>query len=189
MKREFTSAELETYIDEELPADEMAAIESEVRTNAELRAAIAEILERQNAGIALDRLDLAAPSTSCLTRGQLGSYLLGALSADEFAEIVAFHVRDGGAAAAAGGEAVEDLQRLEAERRRARGCQQQGRRRGRSGRAGPSPTLLRIERGVPLRQRRRPDRRQRTAGTRASDPPLIAERRKPPGSRTSSGAA
>ena len=47
MTREFTPAELEMYIDEELPADEMAAIESQVRGDPQLRLRIAEILERQ----------------------------------------------------------------------------------------------------------------------------------------------
>lgn len=116
MKREFTSAELETYIDEELPADEMAAIESEVRTNGELRLRIAELLERQNQGSHSIASIWRRHRLSCLTRGQLGSYLLGALSADE-SRYVEFHVRTVGCALCAAN--LEDLQRQQADRQRA----------------------------------------------------------------------
>ncbi len=116
MAREFTSAELETYIDEELPAEEMAAIESEVRAKPELQARIAEILERQNQGAHSIAAIWRRHRLSCLSRGQLGSYLLGTLSAEE-AGYVDFHVRTVGCAFC--GANLEDLQRQQVERERA----------------------------------------------------------------------
>lgn len=116
MNREFTSAELETYIDEELPADEMAAVESEVRVNPDLRQRIAEILERQSQGAHTIASIWRRHRLSCLTRWQLGSYLLGTLSADQ-AHYVEFHLRTVGCALCTAN--LEDLRRQQAERQRA----------------------------------------------------------------------
>ncbi len=115
MTREFTPAELEMYIDEELPADEMAAIESQVRGDPQLRLRIAEILERQNLGSHSIASIWRRHRLSCLARGQLGSYLLGTLSTDE-ARYVEFNVRTVGCTLSAAN--LEDLQRQQAERQR-----------------------------------------------------------------------
>jgi anti-sigma factor RsiW len=116
MAREFTPAELETYIDEELPAEEMAAIESEVRVNPGLRERIAELLERLNQGSHSIASIWRRHRLSCLSRGQLGNYLLGTLPVEE-SGYIEFHVRTVGCALCAAN--LADLQRLQADGQRA----------------------------------------------------------------------
>lgn len=87
-----TDAELLAYLDEMLPAERAAIIERELRSSA---------AERQRAALLVRRRDQGGHSVgeiwrrqrlSCLTRGQLGSYLLGTLNA-ELTDYIEFHLR------------------------------------------------------------------------------------------------
>jgi len=83
--------ELEAYLDEALPSDEMARIEHALRRHPECVEQLAAINARRDAGIHTLGEIWRRHRLSCPTRGQLGSYLLGALP-DELADHVAFHV-------------------------------------------------------------------------------------------------
>ncbi|MBN2215908.1 MAG: hypothetical protein JW719_00895 [Pirellulales bacterium] len=83
--------ELEAYLDEALPPDEMARIEHALRRHPECVEQLAAINARRDAGIHTLGEIWRRHRLSCPTRGELGSYLLGALP-DEMADYVAFHV-------------------------------------------------------------------------------------------------
>jgi len=84
-------ADLEAYLDESLPAEEMARVEKALREDPSLARQLAEIHARRDAGVhSLGEIWRRA-RLSCATREQLGSYLLGAL-AQETAAYVRFHL-------------------------------------------------------------------------------------------------
>jgi len=83
--------ELEAYLDEALPPDEMARIEHALRRHPEYVDQLSTINTRRDAGIHTLGEIWRRHRLSCPTRGQLGSYLLGALP-EELADHVAFHV-------------------------------------------------------------------------------------------------
>lgn len=91
----FHDSDLEAYLDEALPAEDMAAIEEALRREAPLREQLTRVCGRRDAGLhslgAIWRLE----RLSCPTRDQLGAYLLGALT-DEMAGYVRFHVEEVG---------------------------------------------------------------------------------------------
>lgn len=107
MPRSISATQWEAYLDEALPPEEMAAVEEAVRGQPELAHRLAEINSRRDAGIySLGGIWRQARLT-CPTRGQLGSYLLGALS-DEFAGYIRFHIETVGCRYCAAN--LEDLQ-------------------------------------------------------------------------------
>lgn len=83
-------ADLDAYLDEALPPEEMARIEQALRDNAELRQRLAEVSARRDTGVHSLGAIWRRHRLSCLTREQLGSYLLGTLS-PEMARYVEFH--------------------------------------------------------------------------------------------------
>jgi hypothetical protein len=83
--------ELEAYLDEALPPDEMARVEHSLRRHPEWVEQLAAINARRDAGIHTLGEIWRRHRLSCPSRDQLGSYLLGALP-DELADHVAFHV-------------------------------------------------------------------------------------------------
>src|SRR5258708_5326983 len=79
MSDKFTDAELLAVLDEGLPVDRMAAIESALRRSAELRARTGALrLARDASGHSVGEI-WRRGRLSCPTRHQLGSFLLDAL--------------------------------------------------------------------------------------------------------------
>lgn len=87
----FTQAELEAYLDEALAPPEMAAMEAELRSRPDLLQQLATINARRDAGVHSLGEIWRRNRLSCLTREQLGSYLLGALDQEQ-ADYVKFHL-------------------------------------------------------------------------------------------------
>jgi len=91
MPSAFRPADLEAYLDEALPAEEIAAIEKALRKDPALLKQLTSVHARRNAGMHSLGGIWRRRRLSCPTREQLGSYLLKALP-DDAAEYVAFHV-------------------------------------------------------------------------------------------------
>lgn len=91
MSRTLAQAELESYLDEALPPEEMAAVEKRLRKDRHLRAQLAAIHARRDAGVHSLGEIWRRHRVSCPTRSQLGSYLLGALP-EGLAEHIAAHL-------------------------------------------------------------------------------------------------
>jgi len=91
MPRRVTQSELEAYLEEALPPQEMAAIELELRGQPELLKRLATINGRRDAGVHSVGEIWRRNRLSCASRQQLGSYLLGALD-EEQAAYIQFHI-------------------------------------------------------------------------------------------------
>ena len=91
MSKPLRQSELEAYLDEALPSEEMARIEHVLRRDPEYVEQLAAINARRNAGMHTLGEIWRRHRLGCPSREQLGSYLLGALP-DEEAAHVAFHV-------------------------------------------------------------------------------------------------
>jgi len=89
--RRLTDAELEAYLEETLAAEEMAAIEAEIRQRPELLRRLSMILGRRDAGLHSVGEIWRRHRLSCPDRQQLGSYLLGVLDNDQ-ANYIRFHL-------------------------------------------------------------------------------------------------
>lgn len=85
------SHELEAYLDEALPVEQMARIESLVRDEPELAARLAQIVSRRDTGLHSLGEIWRRHRLSCPPRGELGSYVLGVLEEGP-AEYIRFHV-------------------------------------------------------------------------------------------------
>jgi hypothetical protein len=91
MADNFTEADLEAYLDEALSAEEMARVETAVRGSPELIRRLAAVNARRDAGSHSLGEIWRRHRLTCPSRGQLGSYLLGALAEGE-AKYVQFHL-------------------------------------------------------------------------------------------------
>jgi len=91
MASEFTSSELEAYLDESLPIERMTAIEEALRKDSGLREQLAATNGRRDAGVHSIGEIWRRHRLSCPSREQLGSFLLGVLPTDA-ADYVKFHV-------------------------------------------------------------------------------------------------
>ena len=91
MTKTFSPTELEAYLDEALPAEQMARIEQTLRSDPSVAAQLAAINGRRDAGVHSLGEIWRRRRISCPTREQLGSFLLGALPA-EVSDYVAIHV-------------------------------------------------------------------------------------------------
>lgn len=91
MTRKFSKAQLEAYLDEALPVDEMAAIEQQLRDDVELGKAITAVNSRRDAGVHTLGEIWRNQRISCPGRDRLGSYLLGAIG-DEERAFIEFHL-------------------------------------------------------------------------------------------------
>lgn len=87
----FPTSDLEAYLDEALPPEEMARIEKAVREDQELGHRLAAIHSRRGAGVHTLGEIWRARRLSCPTREQLGSWLLGAMDEDH-ADYIGFHL-------------------------------------------------------------------------------------------------
>jgi hypothetical protein len=84
-------SDLELYLDEALPAEEMARIEQALRTDRLLAERLAAINARRDSGVHSLGEIWRRHRLSCPTRQQLGSHLLGAISA-EWQNYIVFHL-------------------------------------------------------------------------------------------------
>ena len=91
----FHQSDLEAYLDEALPPEEMAAIEKAARDDRGLAGRLASIHARRSAGVHSLGEIWRQHRLSCPTREQLGSFLLGALP-EAAAGFVRFHVETSG---------------------------------------------------------------------------------------------
>lgn len=88
---DYCSSELEAYLDEALPVEEMTAIEEALRNDPELGRRLAAINRRRDAGIHSLGEIWRRIRLTCPTREQLGSYLLEILDDGE-ADYITFHL-------------------------------------------------------------------------------------------------
>ena len=87
----FTTAELEAYLDEALPVEQMTAIERALRSQPELAKRLSQINGRRDAGVHSLGEVWRRQRLTCATRRQLGSHLLGVLP-DEESDYIRFHI-------------------------------------------------------------------------------------------------
>jgi hypothetical protein len=87
-----TQSDLQAYLDEALPPDEMAAVEAELRSRPDLLRQLALINGRRDAGVHSVGEIWRRLRLSCPPRQHLGSHLLGALDEGQ-AAYIDFHVR------------------------------------------------------------------------------------------------
>jgi hypothetical protein len=92
MTTPLTQSDLEAYLDEELPPEEMARVEKMLRRRPELAERLVEINSRRDAGVHSLGEIWRRHRASCPTREQLGSFLLGAVD-DGVADYVRFHIQ------------------------------------------------------------------------------------------------
>jgi anti-sigma factor RsiW len=112
MPRDFRQADLEAYLDEALPSEEMARIEKALRDDPKLLEEVVAINSQRDAGVHSLGEIWRRHRLSCLSREQLGGFLLGTLS-KECADYVAFHLNVAGCRYCQANMA--DLERLQAE--------------------------------------------------------------------------
>lgn len=93
MSTDFTLAELEAYLNEELPTDEMAKVEQAMRDDSDLVERLVEINQRRDVGVHTLGEVWRRHRLSCPTREQLGSYLLEATGAEE-SNYILFHLTE-----------------------------------------------------------------------------------------------
>jgi hypothetical protein len=86
-----TDPELDRFLDEALPAEQMAAIETALRDDSALQARLAAAVGRRDAGVHSLGAVWRRHRLSCPTREQLGSHLLGVLD-DGAEDYVQFHL-------------------------------------------------------------------------------------------------
>jgi len=91
MPKPLRQSDLEAYLDEALPPEEMARIERALRKDPALRRQLAAINARRDAGVHSLGEIWRRHRLSCPPREQLGSFLLDALP-DELADYITFHL-------------------------------------------------------------------------------------------------
>ena len=91
MTAPFRQPDLEAYLDEALPVEEMARIEKALRDDPALARQLAAILARRDSGVISLGEVWRRHRLSCPPRQELGSFLLGVLP-DDAAQYVTFHV-------------------------------------------------------------------------------------------------
>ena len=95
MQREFTTAELEAYLDEELAPEVLAEIEHMLQSSPDAVQQLVAINSRREAGVHSIGGVWRKFRISCPSREQLGSYLLGAMT-KEVKDYIDFHLKDVG---------------------------------------------------------------------------------------------
>jgi len=95
MTQKFNHSDLEAYLDEALPRDDMVKVEAELREDPALLQELAAINGRRDAGLHTMGEIWRRHRISCPTREQLGSYLLKAVK-EEVADYIEFHLEQVG---------------------------------------------------------------------------------------------
>jgi hypothetical protein len=88
----FTTADLEAYLDEALPPEEMAQVEAALRCDQRLLKSLAGINARRDSGVHSLGEIWRRNRLTCASREHLGGYLLGTLAKAE-AEYIRFHIQ------------------------------------------------------------------------------------------------
>jgi anti-sigma factor RsiW len=109
---ELTDTLLEAYLDEALPAEQLADVERQLRQQPELLARLSAIHARREAGLHSLGAIWRRHRLTCPARAQWGSYVLGILPAEE-AAFMEFHLRETGCRWCEAN--LADLQRQQAE--------------------------------------------------------------------------
>jgi len=91
MAEEFSQNDLEAFLDEALPPEEMARIEQQLRNSPQLIKRLAHATGRRDSGVHTLGEIWRRHRISCPSREQLGSYALKALG-DEPADYIRFHL-------------------------------------------------------------------------------------------------
>ena len=91
MNAPFRQSELEAYLDEALPVEEMTRIEKAFRDDPSLARQLAAILARRDSGVISLGEVWRRHRLSCPSRQELGGFLLGVLP-DDAAKYVTFHI-------------------------------------------------------------------------------------------------
>ena len=91
MSKRIRQSDLDAYLDEALPPEEMARIEQALRKDPQLGRQLAAINARRDAGLHSLGAIWRRHRLTCPSREQLGSYLLEALP-DELADYITFHL-------------------------------------------------------------------------------------------------
>jgi len=107
-----TQSDLQAYLDEALPSEQMASIEAELRKKPDLLNQLSAINARRDAGIHSVGEIWRRHRLSCPTREDLGSYLLGVLNKEQ-ADYIDFHVKTIGCRLCQAN--IEDLERQQKE--------------------------------------------------------------------------
>lgn len=93
MKTGYTDQQLQAFLDEALPAETMAQIEVEMRTEPQLMTRLMTILGQREAGVHGLGEIWRRHRLSCPTRQQLGGYLLGAVD-EGLQQYIQFHLEN-----------------------------------------------------------------------------------------------
>ncbi|HEY2415180.1 MAG TPA: hypothetical protein VGI40_23250 [Pirellulaceae bacterium] len=107
-----TQSDLQAYLDEALPSEQMAAIEAELRKKPDLLKQLSAINARRDAGVHSVGEIWRRHRLSCPTREDLGSYLLGVLDKGQ-TDYIDFHVKTIGCRLCQAN--LEDLERQQKE--------------------------------------------------------------------------
>lgn len=91
MNKQFSTSDLEAFLDESLPAERMAAVENALRNDGELQKQLTTINGRRDAGVHSLGEIWRRHRLSCPSRDQLGSFLLGVLSSEE-SDYITHHI-------------------------------------------------------------------------------------------------
>ena len=89
---EITRQMLRDYLHDALPDAELAVVEKALRENAKLRALYKEVVEQEDRGEHTVGAIWRRERVSCLSRDQLGSFLLGA-GDPELLDYIDFHLK------------------------------------------------------------------------------------------------
>ncbi|MCH7753128.1 MAG: hypothetical protein IH898_13370 [Planctomycetes bacterium] len=91
MSSQFTTAQLEAFLDESLPDEQMTAVEAALRDDPELVERLSSLVGRRDAGVHTVGAIWRRHRLSCPTREQLGSFILEVLP-EKHAQYVRFHL-------------------------------------------------------------------------------------------------
>jgi hypothetical protein len=107
-----TDAQLSAYLEEALPAEQLADIERRLREDAALRDRLATVIGREDAGLHSVGVIWRRRRLSCPDRNQLSQHLLRVLDEEESAYID-FHLKDVGCRYCAAN--LEDLRQAQSQ--------------------------------------------------------------------------
>ncbi len=91
MSSQFTTAQLEAFLDESLPNEQMTVVEAALRDDPELVERLSALVGRRDAGVHTVGAIWRRHRLSCPTREQLGSFILEVLP-EKHAQYVRFHL-------------------------------------------------------------------------------------------------
>lgn len=91
MTRRWAQSDLESYLDETLPPDEIAQLERALRDDAKLLEQLATVCVQRDAGVHSLSAIWRRHRLSCPTREQLGAHLLGTLP-EALDRYIVFHL-------------------------------------------------------------------------------------------------